>query len=132
MTLSLSHQLECSVCGQAITFERQVDTKNKRVLFGAMRYAICPCCSQEVDDSTFHAPKYRRAVDRFIEKRRREHEPHVDHFYDTHLKMWTVIKKDAQGNQIGDATYCTRDQLKRELRDAHVELFNHFKLHNGG
>jgi hypothetical protein len=32
-------------------------------------------------------------------------------WYDTHLKLWTMITKDTEGNQIGDADYTNLRRL---------------------
>lgn len=123
-SLAQTFQLDCSVCFQSITHEKQRESAQLDVLFGSLKYAICPCCSQQVSDATFKDKRYRRRCDRLIAKLERERRPRVDHWFDRSLRLWTVIKKDADGNQIGEASYCLRAQLKREILDAEVELFN--------
>lgn len=34
------------------------------------------------------------------------------YFYDTHVRMWTIYKIDAEGNQLGYAEYHTKRALK--------------------
>lgn len=37
------------------------------------------------------------------------------YFYDTSLRLWTIFKVDAEGNQIGDADYPVRKaDLKKQ------------------
>lgn len=30
----------------------------------------------------------------------------VDRWYDRHIRLWTLILRDDDGNQVGDAIYC--------------------------
>jgi len=46
-SLNLILTLECELCGQYIIEESVYDTCIYEDLFGAKRYAICPCCYQE-------------------------------------------------------------------------------------
>lgn len=51
LTLSCSQiqTLECSCCGQNYDHKYSVDSANSALIFGAVRYAICPVCLQEVE-----------------------------------------------------------------------------------
>ena len=52
MNLNFSHRqelaLECSVCGNRISREDELHTSQMKKLFGALQYAVCCCCGQEV------------------------------------------------------------------------------------
>lgn len=100
--LSQTFKLECSVCKQDITYARQADTAVKKTLFGAAAYGVCACCQQEVDTETFNDRYYRKRVDKWHAK---QLEPVIDIWYDRKTRSWVRQEKDAQGNQIGQASY---------------------------
>ena len=35
------------------------------------------------------------------------------YFYDNSVRLWTIYKIDSEGNQVGDADYCTKAGLKK-------------------
>jgi hypothetical protein len=71
-TCSQRLEMHCSVCGQRITRAARNDAAVKATLFGALAYALCACCGQEVSDSTFKSRAYRRRADRWVARRERE------------------------------------------------------------
>jgi hypothetical protein len=61
--LTLSHRLltalECSACHQLMDPDRAMETTTEVALFGAKKYAWCPICHQEVQESQW-TPAYKR------------------------------------------------------------------------
>ncbi len=48
----------------------------------------------------------------------------VEWYYDKSLKMWTVIAKDHNEDQIGTADYCTITGLDVNIKDASQTVKN--------
>lgn len=66
--LRLALMLECKVCKQFIMSEKQTATVATVILVGNAAYAVCPSCSQEVED---HKDRnYRRRVNTFVKRAR--------------------------------------------------------------
>lgn len=57
----------CDVCKQYVDDEHFHATQECKIVFGAIEYAVCPCCQQSVVDPT--SKKYRKRADKFIERR---------------------------------------------------------------
>lgn len=58
--------LLCSVCKQEIDEDARVETKVTVELFGAVKYAVCPCCQQEVQDHSNQS--YRRRFRKWLKE----------------------------------------------------------------
>lgn len=63
MRLEIVQALECRVCRQLILPDRQQQDRQDARLFGVIKYAACPCCSQRVPDPTDR--NYRQRARRF-------------------------------------------------------------------
>ena len=68
MSFRLTFELLCKVCEQEITRKKQGDTAACVALFGAARYAVCPCCRQEVKEHDDE--EYRSRADAFVRRPR--------------------------------------------------------------
>ena len=70
--LQLTQALECKVCKQFITHERQHETAQLKIVFGSSEFAVCPCCQQSVED---HKNRdYRLRAEKFIDRRLKIHD----------------------------------------------------------
>jgi len=49
--------LECGLCKQLMDSEEQQETRVKVAIFGAVAYAVCPVCNQEVPKAK-QTPEY--------------------------------------------------------------------------
>jgi hypothetical protein len=65
--------LRCKVCRQYMDSERVKEDRITAALFGAKKYAQCPCCGQIVNDGgdENYKARYRRFVKR-MDKRNEE------------------------------------------------------------
>jgi hypothetical protein len=52
-------QLICNCCGQPYYPDKAFEDKLKAIFFGTEKYAICPLCTQQVPEETFHNEGYR-------------------------------------------------------------------------
>jgi hypothetical protein len=62
----LKQTIECKICRQDISKDNKA-TIAYAMLFGAERYALCPCCLNEVDKANW-TPQYKRKCTMFIKK----------------------------------------------------------------
>lgn len=73
LSLQLCHSLACDVCEQNRDEEAARAVAIDTTLFGAVHYAICPCCSQRAPHQFDRA--YRQRVREFLAGERPEERP---------------------------------------------------------
>jgi len=66
--LSQVQALVCELCGETVEDGVVVETALLSKLFGAERYAVCPCCGQPAGDRAGDG-RWRRKVERFLARR---------------------------------------------------------------